>query len=125
MALCIENIDQTRNNMVAGKNVRRVGISSESAERRLSVLVVDDDPVIQKIHKMMLTKFKIISHTQVVKNGKQAVDLHHCGAIFDIILMDMEMPIMNGIQVCTCTDMQEYHTYIDMYIYLFIFLVYF
>lgn len=120
MALCIEKIDQTRNNMVVGNNFRRVGISSESAERRLSVLVVDDDPVIQKIHKMMLTKFKIISHTQVAENGKQAVDLHRCGAIFDIILMDMEMPIMNGIQVCTCTYTQEYHTYIYTYIYIFV-----
>lgn len=81
--------------MVLGKDVRRVETSDE---RRISVLVVDDDPVIQKIHKMMLKKCNILE-TQVAENGKQAVDLHRCGAIFDLILMDMEMPIMNGIQV--------------------------
>lgn len=78
-----------------------------SDERKISVLVVDDDPVIQKIHKMMLKKCKIFE-TQVAENGKQAIDLHRCGAIFDLILMDMEMPIMNGIQVKFITYIYAY-----------------
>jgi CheY-like chemotaxis protein len=39
---------------------------------------------------------------QEAKNGKEVVDLHINGASFDLILMDMEMPIMNGPTVCSC-----------------------
>ncbi|CAK9142855.1 unnamed protein product [Ilex paraguariensis] len=61
---------------------------------KLSVLIVDDDPIIQKIHKALLNKFGLETH--VVENGKEAVDLCRSGACFDLILMDMEMPIMDG-----------------------------
>lgn len=34
-----------------------------------------------------------------VENGKEAVDIHCSGQSFDLILMDSDMPIMNGIEV--------------------------
>lgn len=37
------------------------------------VLIVDDDKIIRRIHKMLLTKFGFESHA--VENGKEAVDL--------------------------------------------------
>ena len=37
---------------------------------------------------------------QEAKNGKEAVYLHLAGASFDLIIMDDQMPIMTGIQVC-------------------------
>lgn len=73
-------------------------IDTTTDERRVSVLIVDDDPLIQKIHRIMLKQFKL--DVDVVENGKHAVDLHRSGASFNLILMDMEMPIMNGIEVC-------------------------
>jgi len=35
---------------------------------------------------------------EAVKNGKEAVDIHCSGKRFDIILMDKEMPVMNGLR---------------------------
>ncbi|KAJ1413823.1 Signal transduction response regulator, receiver domain [Sesbania bispinosa] len=64
---------------------------------KLSALIVDDDGVIRSIHKAMLEGlFKI--ETKLAKNGKEAVDLHCSGANFDIVFMDREMPIMDGIE---------------------------
>ncbi|XP_057465269.1 two-component response regulator 24-like [Actinidia eriantha] len=61
---------------------------------KFSVLVVDDDPVVQRIHRVFLNRFGF--ETQVVGNGKEAVDLYCSGASFHLVLMDMEMPVMDG-----------------------------
>lgn len=74
------------------------GTNNLAAEKKYSVLVVDDDAVIRKIHSMILSKFPV--EIQVAKNGKEAVDLYRSGAFFDLVLMDFEMPIMNGFEVC-------------------------
>ncbi|KAF5934613.1 hypothetical protein HYC85_030784 [Camellia sinensis] len=73
-------IDGTNNNFTVGKI--------------LCVLIVDDDPVIQRIHSVLLSRFGF--ETQVVGNGKEVVDLYCSGASFHLVLMDMEMPIMDG-----------------------------
>lgn len=68
------------------------------AKRSFSVLIVDDDCLIRRIHRALLSKFT--KEIQEVENGQQAVDLHRSGATsFDIILMDQDMPIMNGLEV--------------------------
>ncbi|KAL9320431.1 hypothetical protein ACSQ67_012270 [Phaseolus vulgaris] len=62
---------------------------------RISALIVDDDAMIRKIHKAMLERlFNMDAKT--VNDGKEAVELYRCGANFDIIFMDKEMPIMDG-----------------------------
>ncbi|KAG5515908.1 hypothetical protein RHGRI_036824 [Rhododendron griersonianum] len=68
--------------------------STTTTTNKFSVLVVDDDLVIQRIHKVFLNRFGF--ETQVVGNGKEAVDLYRSGASFHLVLMDMEMPIMDG-----------------------------
>ncbi|KAH7838256.1 hypothetical protein Vadar_024099 [Vaccinium darrowii] len=68
--------------------------SSTTIVKKFSALVVDDDLVIQRIHKMYLNRFGF--ETQVVGNGKEAVDLYRSGAFFHLVLMDMEMPVMDG-----------------------------
>ncbi|GLU03778.1 hypothetical protein SLE2022_209600 [Rubroshorea leprosula] len=61
-----------------------------------TALVVDDNTVNQRIHRKLLDNLGIQSET--VANGKEAVDVHISGKNFDLILMDLEMPIMNGIE---------------------------
>ncbi|KAH7837178.1 hypothetical protein Vadar_010667 [Vaccinium darrowii] len=68
--------------------------SSSGSGKKFSVLVVDDDPVIQRIHRVFLDRFGF--ETQVVGNGKEAVDLFCSGASFHLVLMDWDMPIMDG-----------------------------
>lgn len=64
---------------------------------KFSVLVVDDDTVIQQVHKMLMSKLGL--QVEVANNGKEAVDIHLAGACFNLILMDMEMPIIDGLEV--------------------------
>jgi len=71
--------------------------SPQNIVSKLTALVVDDNIINRKIHQKMLDKFGVKS--QGVENGKEAVDIHWCGQKFDLILMDMDMPIMNGIEV--------------------------
>ena len=60
----------------------------------LEVLVVDDDMV----NRMVLDKIiqKEHHHVQTASNGKEAVQKFSAGA-FDVIFMDIQMPVMNGI----------------------------
>lgn len=67
-------------------------------EKRIFALIVEDDRVTQMRHRMILKRFKCES--QVAENGKEAIDLYRSGASFDVVFMDMEMPIMNGLEVC-------------------------
>ncbi|XP_058103695.1 two-component response regulator 24-like [Magnolia sinica] len=78
------------------KNGPNKGVSGLNLKKQLSVLVVDDNPVNRKILKMMLANLGV--EAQEAENGQEAVDLHLGGAHFDLILIDMEMPVMDGPQ---------------------------
>lgn len=71
----------------------------ESLKMKIKALIVDDNMVNRAIHQKLLDNLGI--ETEMVANGKQAVDLYSAGKIFDLILMDMEMPVMNGLEVYT------------------------
>lgn len=84
--------------MEFGKNISGSGkatMTSDSMSSRIfSVLIVDDEPIIRRINTALLNQFGF--KIQEAKNGKQAVDLYCAGAYFDLVFMDMEMPIMDG-----------------------------
>lgn len=54
---------------------------------------MDDDSFVRKIHMMLLTKLGL--KTEAVENGIEALDLCQSGKSFELLLMDMEMPIMD------------------------------
>lgn len=60
------------------------------------ILLVEDNPINQKVTKMILQKAGL--DVAVAENGKEAVDWIEGGAIYDVIIMDLQMPEMNGIQ---------------------------
>lgn len=77
---------------------------SKHAEVNVSVenllcVIVDDDPIIRKIHTQLMDMIGFTVKSQVAENGQVAVDICTWVKSFDIILMDMEMPIKNGIEV--------------------------
>ncbi|XVF42385.1 hypothetical protein PTKIN_Ptkin01aG0357900 [Pterospermum kingtungense] len=88
--------------MVLGKgassslSTQMVGGAKATVENNnnFTVLVVDDDPLVRLIHDMHLKQLGLT--VQVVENGKKAVDLCRFGATFNLILMDKEMPVMDG-----------------------------
>ncbi|WVZ09043.1 hypothetical protein V8G54_022389 [Vigna mungo] len=70
---------------------------SDNSPTPLKVLIVDDDKVVRMTHKMLLDRVGVKDHV-AVENGKEAVELHNNGQSFDLILMDKDMPVMNGIE---------------------------
>lgn len=62
--------------------------------RGLRVLVADDHPTNRKVVELILSQIE--ARMVLVENGQQALDA--CRAdTFDIILMDMQMPVMDGL----------------------------
>ncbi len=59
----------------------------------LRVLIAEDNPVNVMLMKKLLSKWKIVP--AIAENGERAVELMHCSE-FDIVLMDLQMPLMNG-----------------------------
>ena len=60
----------------------------------LSVLVADDHPTNRKVVELILSQ--IDARMVLVENGQQALDACRDGH-FDIVLMDMQMPVMDGL----------------------------
>src|SRR6202021_2442147 len=59
----------------------------------LQVLVAEDNPVNVMLMKKLLSKWNIVP--SIAENGERAIELVLYGN-FDIILMDLQMPVMNG-----------------------------
>ena len=73
-----------------------------SDEKKVSgtVLVIDDSPMEQKILRIYLEKGEMCCLVLTADNGKHGVDM----AIKerpDIIILDLEMPVMDGIEALT------------------------
>jgi len=69
--------------------------SLREAHRSLRVLVAEDNIVNQKVAKRLLEKW---GHTvTVAEDGRRAVDLY-TSEEFDVVLMDVQMPEMNGLE---------------------------
>ena len=59
-----------------------------------NILIVEDNEINQQIMKLSLVK--LVKRVDVAENGKTALDMFGLNR-YDIILMDIQMPIMNGI----------------------------
>jgi CheY-like chemotaxis protein len=73
-----------------------VAILSEGTTKSLAVLLVDDDEITRRIGKALLTAS---GHLVIAcDSGRAALDTAAC-AEFDVVLMDIHMPDMNGMDV--------------------------
>jgi PAS domain S-box-containing protein len=68
------------------------------------VLLAEDNPINQKLAVAMLEKWG--HHVVVANNGRQAVDLS-AGQSFDLILMDLQMPDMSGMEATAAIRARE------------------
>ena len=61
------------------------------------VLIVDDSKLIHQMYRLVLMKFKDCKLVDAM-NGLEALEILARDKDFDLILLDINMPIMNGIQ---------------------------
>lgn len=64
-------------------------------EKKLNILLAEDNPVNQRIAKTILEKEGF--YVTVANNGKEAIELLNKGK-FDLVLMDVQMPEMDGLE---------------------------
>ncbi len=81
-------------------DVEKCSIEQEILPERMSVLIVDDDPIACEHAKLVLEKAGITSET--VSSGAEAVELvklrHARRQPYDLILVDWQMPEMDGVE---------------------------
>ena len=69
--------------------------SNKIVELKGDILVVEDNPVNQKLIVIFLEKAGF--NVTVAGNGKEALDIIESGKTFNIIFMDIHMPVMDGV----------------------------
>jgi PAS domain S-box-containing protein len=70
------------------------GSTIQDRQRAIQVLLVEDHPVNQVLARTLLKKWGY--EVEVANNGQEAVDLF-ARQVWDVILMDMQMPVMGGL----------------------------
>jgi len=70
-------------------------MDKEKAKKNLSLLVVDDHPIYRKGIKRLLNNVSLIQRCDEAENGKKAIESIEAFQ-YDIILLDMQMPVMDG-----------------------------
>ncbi|MDQ3292174.1 MAG: PAS domain S-box protein [Bacteroidota bacterium] len=66
-----------------------------SSLQSLKVLLAEDNAINQFVAESILTDWGV--HVQIARNGKEAIKLHRENS-FDLILMDIQMPEMGGVE---------------------------
>jgi two-component system, sensor histidine kinase and response regulator len=78
-----------------GKHVRMSEKPLPAMDSPLSILVVDDDELNQRMMRLLLKREGL--RAEFVSNGLEAVQAVKSGS-FDLILMDLQMPVMDGVE---------------------------
>ncbi|SMO60837.1 PAS domain S-box-containing protein [Saccharicrinis carchari] len=90
----IHNIFKAHENLDETNNKKEVPFEERIKDK--TVLLVEDNVINQKIAEKMLKKIGL--KTAIAKNGKEAVEMITIGSgHYDVVLMDVQMPIMNGL----------------------------
>lgn len=70
------------------------GIEKEIRKNKLKVLIAEDNPVNQKLAAKIFKNLDCV--VELASNGEEAVEKFRTCEAFDVIFMDIEMPLLNG-----------------------------
>lgn len=86
-------------NKVPPELLKRMKLKPKETAARtldLSVLVAEDNPISLRLIETLLSQYKLKIISAV--NGKQAVEIYENDKNIDLVLMDIDMPVMDGIE---------------------------
>ena len=95
----IESLDAQASSAFSADSAEDTGVHRKTAvhwraSRPLQVLLAEDNPINQAVATRLLSKW---GHSvKVAENGRRAFEMRRAGA-FDLVLMDMQMPVMDGV----------------------------
>jgi signal transduction histidine kinase/DNA-binding NarL/FixJ family response regulator len=102
-AACLKRADRVEGSRVDG--VGGVGPEGCGPTPRLRILVADDNDVNQRITMAFLERQG--HQVQVVSTGEAALAALAAEQVFDLVLMDVQMPVMDGLQATAILRQQE------------------
>lgn len=70
--------------------------SDEEDKRLERVLIVEDNPINQRVTELQMKRFA--RQIVIAADGSKALDLIRDGGSFDLIIMDLQMPVMDGFE---------------------------
>ncbi|MBK1706502.1 response regulator [Halochromatium glycolicum] len=70
--------------------------SKPARQFRARVLVVEDNPVNETVERLMMTRLGV--DTIVAENGQEAIETINRDREIDLVLMDVQMPVLNGLE---------------------------
>ena len=82
----------------AVKPIQEVHKFDPAELKKLNILLAEDNPINVKLVLSLFEDYQI--HADVAENGKEAVEMVKKN-VYDLVLMDMEMPEMNGYEATT------------------------
>lgn len=62
------------------------------------IMIVDDQDIVRQGLKVMLEQDENISVVHEAENGKEAIEILEKNHLIDLILLDVRMPLMNGME---------------------------
>ena len=102
LSICGSTFTVTLNNVKfseqAIKHEENASSQLNPAIRELSLLLVDDTPLNLKMLNLMCEKLGITKRRSA-KNGKEALDLLQTSPLPDIVMTDIQMPVMDGMKL--------------------------
>lgn len=80
-------------------SIEKEGITKDTQveNSEFNILVAEDVRDNQLVLEMMLKKSKV--NIDFANNGREALDLFRSGKRYDLLLLDIQMPVMNGFEV--------------------------
>lgn len=78
-----------------------------------NVLIVEDDPMVSMINEQYVRKNKNFAVKSICKNGQEALDFLEKNSV-DLIILDVYMPIMDGIETLKKIREKKIHTEVIM-----------
>jgi len=75
----------------------------------INVILVDDQVIVREGIKMILSLDDEINIIKEAENGRQLLDLLNEGELPDVILMDVRMPIMDGVEAAKIVKEKYIH----------------